>query len=321
MTTRNEIRNYSVHAVEETLAMADYLGESDKSRTDAAAFRRVAAALTKAVKFIGPMNGIFFEKPDEAKLLELFRLPFPSIALEYTYDLEHEPWVAADAPGNKRDPDTRITGTVVLAEEAELNGKNGVLTTMFLRVTSFPWRWQPSCISIFVPYGAEAHLLEADGKLRPAIDLEINIHSPYLLGEIARGREETPDQAASFLAQTIWNSTLSIRSLCGILNCSNVRVETVPPSEKLNRKRVSNGKLPFEEYRVLTVDMEPREPQSSRPGMIGRQSPRQHFRRGHIRRYQSGLSIWIQPQLIGDPSLGKITKDYEIRKGGKVVYG
>jgi len=39
-------------------------------------------------------------------------------------------------------------------------------------------------------------------------------------------------------------------------------------------------------------------------------SPREHVRRGHVRRYADGKKIWIQSMVVNPGNGGKVTKDY-----------
>ena len=41
-------------------------------------------------------------------------------------------------------------------------------------------------------------------------------------------------------------------------------------------------------------------------------SPRQHDRRGHLRRLKSGKNVWVKPHKVGDPSKGVVFHDYRI---------
>jgi hypothetical protein len=42
-----------------------------------------------------------------------------------------------------------------------------------------------------------------------------------------------------------------------------------------------------------------------------RHSPRLHFRRGHHRHYEN-YKLWIKWQLVGNPDIGFIDKDYKL---------
>ena len=92
-----------------------------------------------------------------------------------------------------------------------------------------------------------------------------------------------------------------------IVNAKGVDIRTVLPSEKLNKKRKKNGKTPLYEHKIVTFGGI-----SSSGNIVGfgmkRASPRQHWRRGHIRTLPSGEKIAIQAMLIN--GRGFISKEY-----------
>lgn len=92
------------------------------------------------------------------------------------------------------------------------------------------------------------------------------------------------------------------------LQCSNVRRD-LSGSQASGRKIKSA--LPFDSYYVLSVSV------GSAEGSNGEQSenhrsPREHLRRGHIRRYASGLRIWVNAAVINAGIGGTILKDYRL---------
>lgn len=100
--------------------------------------------------------------------------------------------------------------------------------------------------------------------------------------------------------------------VCFALNMlSNVSLVPVPPANKVPKHE---HKYPRLEYHVLKI-------QSNRNGTISpkleeqlRQSPRQHLRRGHLRRLTAPKYTkpytWIPPCIVGDAERGSIVKDY-----------
>jgi len=77
----------------------------------------------------------------------------------------------------------------------------------------------------------------------------------------------------------------------------------------VNARRVGKGKLPLFETKVLMVDMDAPSPRGESQGGHHR-SPRQHLRRGHIRRYASGKQVWVQAHVVGDAKKGTVSKTY-----------
>lgn len=102
-----------------------------------------------------------------------------------------------------------------------------------------------------------------------------------------------------------------IRGL-NVLYCSNVTTVDNPPPEKLNKKRVKNGKVPIFSYKTLHIRPKERTTKSASIVALSRNSPRVHMRRGHIRRLEDGKTTWVQSCLVGDFLMGSVKKDYVI---------
>ena len=94
------------------------------------------------------------------------------------------------------------------------------------------------------------------------------------------------------------------------LGCSNVQIERSKP--KRAGKKVKAA-LPFDAYHVLTIDA---------PGRAGdrvvptgpHRAPREHLRRGHIRRLADGRRTWVNATVVASGRRGGvIKKDYAIR--------
>jgi hypothetical protein len=85
-----------------------------------------------------------------------------------------------------------------------------------------------------------------------------------------------------------------------------------PPS-KLNKSRTKKKRLPYFEYKVLKVNRVKKEACEfqGRLNTSGRRSPRQHHRRGHVRKIPSKqCSIWINDTIVGRAANGIIKKEY-----------
>lgn len=90
------------------------------------------------------------------------------------------------------------------------------------------------------------------------------------------------------------------------LSCSNIVIE-----KNNSRTHPTNkGILPFDSYYVLTI-------KDSQPSKIGesmddRRRPREHVRRGHIRRSENS-KIWVNATVVNRGIGAKISKDYSLR--------
>jgi hypothetical protein len=104
-----------------------------------------------------------------------------------------------------------------------------------------------------------------------------------------------------------------IRALLGTLNalaCANVTTERVAPKRAHLAMRPS---FQFDTYHVLVVKQRDSVRSSVSEFVEDRRSPREHLRRGHIRRHQSGLRLWINATVVNAGVGGKVSKDYAVR--------
>ncbi len=96
-----------------------------------------------------------------------------------------------------------------------------------------------------------------------------------------------------------------------LLSCSNVKMRTIKEPKQLNRKRSAKKLALIDEYHVLQL------PVSGNPRYEGkehsdRNSPRLHFRRGHIRRLSEDQITWVSHCMVGNAELGIVTKEYRL---------
>ena len=112
-------------------------------------------------------------------------------------------------------------------------------------------------------------------------------------------------------------------TMIDILNCQNVVTKDVLPPEKLNHKRMRNGKLPLYSYKILEVVKG--KPKTKNAGWVpwDYKSPemvRFHLCRGHFKTYTEDSKLfgkytgtfWWSPQSRGDKSKGVIEKEYKV---------
>lgn len=231
-------------------------------------------------KFLLPAGGYLIDDQDLRALdeSERLRLPFPSIALEY----QCAPASEAGRSSTKR---------IVLASELE----NGVA----FRCVA----WMDA-VGMFQPYAA--FMLEHGNYLRRDVMVE---GVPSLLVRDMAGR------ADSVSSQSERDDCLyEARALLGFINaltCSNVRFERQEPS-KVRKAMQKKGALPFDTYHILTIDVPSKAGEGAPTG--GHRSPREHLRRGHIRRLADGRRIWVNAAVIGaGRGAGVVTKDYAIK--------
>lgn len=101
----------------------------------------------------------------------------------------------------------------------------------------------------------------------------------------------------------------TVLAFLNALACSNVR-SVRSPCKKAGKVKAA---LQFDSYHVLTIDVPGR---PGEPGGIGdsHRSPREHLRRGHIRRLADGRRIWVNATVVAaGRGAGVVKKDYALR--------
>lgn len=98
-------------------------------------------------------------------------------------------------------------------------------------------------------------------------------------------------------------------SFLNALSCSNVAIEK--PAVSPVRRAIKTA-LPFDAYHIVVIDASPSSAGNTGASHTGRR-PREHMRRGHIRRYETGLRIWVNACVVAAGG-NKIHKEYAIRR-------
>lgn len=114
--------------------------------------------------------------------------------------------------------------------------------------------------------------------------------------------------AAMTKSRQIWAGR--VLQFLSALNCSNTFLQNNTPSEKIQKKRIKNGKLPFFEYKTLHIKISAVKNKTA-SGLGTHASPRVHLRRGHIRHLEN-KHVWVQPCVVGSKQSGIIYKDYAL---------
>ena len=96
------------------------------------------------------------------------------------------------------------------------------------------------------------------------------------------------------------------------LTCANIRIEAKPARKPPKRSKPA---LPFDSYHYLTVDV-PGKASSQGAGIGDRRSPREHIRRGHIRRLADGRALWINATMVNAGIGSRVDKGYVVRARG-----
>lgn len=291
---------------------------------DAVQVRWFADRIGQSVHFSLPDNGELFS--DQLRGLRGMdvRLPFPEITVEYAVDPER--FVpAAEAPifmpkrlvyAAELDPDTVAARFGQSVRESFDNAP----VIYILAANEHQGQWIPITYGWLLPIGWQGQPGEttvspivAPNPGAPTIRGMPMVLCPTLAREIEAHFGEQHGRRQ--MVHDIAGEVTAVLELCEALSCSNVGSTVLQPAAKasVNERRLRDGKVPIYETRTLTVTV----PGQSEPDRLGassgRQGPRQHLRRGHIRTLADQRRIWVNACVVGQPGSGRIDKQYRIK--------
>lgn len=274
-------------------------------------FPWLASCLSGGVKFVIPDVSMIFDGGDTTRGMELVRLPYPVTVLEY----ELEGTLAdGEVAATKRIAMCFSPSSPSLDAIAEFCGlptrsdEDGIyIITVYL--ASGVWFVPPVIALVRSAADPVANPRRVPGAAKWGQRFEI---FPIPLEAAMRCYRSTDEQLIQDLVKDVQDEVCAAVAFCKLMNCSNVHEEVVPAPKAINASRARKGKPPLFEYRTLVIDVAsaPKGAADSQGENSGRASPRQHLRRGHIRRLGDRL-VWVNAALIG--SVGRIEKDYKIR--------
>jgi hypothetical protein len=240
-------------------------------------------------------RSVHFAMPDGGKILNGnlrgmrgvdFRLPFPEITVEYSFQ----------EVGVRRLVYARDLGP------NEITGPDGGVTIVALSFSG--GQWVPDGMFAIVNRKWDDPSLSLHRRLAFQGPADFTIKK---LGE---------DGAEKCLTTAVgWDATV-VLELCEALSCSNVEKELIETIDtRKNERRIKQGKLPLYETYQLVI----KAPGSSARKVAGiqggahdRNGPREHLRRGHIRRLSDDKKVWVQSCVVGARSKGVIDKSYAV---------
>ena len=253
-----------------------------------------------AVKFVLPENGRIFDTKFKALPANL-NLPFPAVLIEYRCTAEGG--IAeqlfggiATASAPKR---------IVYAEQAD----NRIIVA-----SAVAYKNDEGDLWQVMPYYAEIlsdQNIAGDEVIHGApegLNMEKVTGVYTRFSDMGGMAEKMFAEAWQDHAYTdMFDEVCAVLSLIEALSCKNVGIEKIP-TRKMNKSALKRGAMLFDEYHLLTVA-------SSTVSGIWRggmhRSPREHLRRGHIRRLESG-NIWVNSTVVNAGTKGKIHKVYAL---------
>lgn len=270
---------------------------------------RILDGYARSTKFLCPVNGLFFEDDRYDKYWSFLKLPFKEVVLEYDEDINGNRYGVKGLPPGPLFETFENVSISLYAREVVIEGSpDGVAVIVSIKNGSSR-HWSVLPVEMYIPYGLDPN----EFKKNPEIGPRYRVFAPSMVenSEFLK-LDVTKEEAAKTAYKAVMMECISLLQFCAAVGCSNVRHDSVPAPKFINAKRVARGEVPLYEYHVLTVDTRARNDRGDPQGGT-HSSPRQHLRRGHVRRYQSGLTIWINSMTVGRVENGSIEKDYTVR--------
>jgi hypothetical protein len=264
----------------------------------------------KAEKFVLPNGGRIFASGFRA-LPDILNLPFPEIVLEYTCKKTMDGSIGNGlahqilGEGSTNDAPNRI----VYAVQRDI----GIAVFSIVEAKNPEGQYVWVCM----PYAALIQRTNDSPQLENPLgelDNPVSIEGVSVQYQDFTNNSVNDENWAKnwerYAAMDLNDETCAVLSLIEALSCKNVNIEKLP-TRKLNKGAQKRGALPFDEYHVLTVSRANTDVGFGLGGGSHR-SPREHLRRGHIRRLPQG-NVWVNSTIVNPNIGGKINKIYELQ--------
>lgn len=332
-------RNYAAQAVagiRDWAKRAQSLSAYENVAIDAAMVEGVAKSIESSVHFAIPDNGEIFDDDLKGLVGIDFRLPYPSITVEYFAEIDHGRITEATpnyspkrmilAVEVEKSSLRDIFGSVgVTYDEIEIFGAMDVIPSDifiymavinevsgvwilnplgFLMTSKWDFRLageetQLICEPLVTPKGKQ-HMTGRPLPVMPAMYQQIQ-------------KEYGDDKALQNCVHDIMGDVRAVMEMCEALACSNVSTDVIQAeNSKANAKRIRKGKLPIWETKTLSIEVPKLTGPGGSAGYGDRNAPRQHLRRGHIRRLPDDRRIWVNSCVVGSAEHGRISKGYSV---------
>tara|TARA_Y100000310_G_scaffold328739_1_gene397350 strand:- start:3451 stop:4344 length:894 start_codon:yes stop_codon:yes gene_type:complete len=271
---------------------------------DSVGLRRIANGVTDAEHFIMPDSGRILEDNLKGIAGSKIRLPYPNITLEYYAPQDDI------KPGQYSVPKRVLWASETTEGIQCVAGGKGQISTF----------WEPHPVGCIVPYEwsdtSNINLLVGHdtGKIQIAMTPFIitSEHKEMINNHALRKGIGVMDMVKLSI-EDICDEVTALLELIEALTCSNVHAASPSKTKTgMNRQWCRKNKIPFFKTKVLVIDTNKQAPGAGKP-TGGHASPRQHLRRGHIRRHPSAGNIWINSTVVGSPTDGHTDKLYKVK--------
>lgn len=295
-------------------------------RSFAHALQCMTDVLWKAPKFLLPEGGRPCEDVGSiARMLTSARLPFPTLALEYSVGhnalvgREEVPsrrrialvsealpsYVTQDRAGDRPFGRSLFVQSICCVEDPQVGPTwTPVLGVAEVSLDAPPKTGKPGELSAS---GIDAEYLRLRAEHIEAYQAAKGLSLSFAtqiwpfgdqLGDVFGGDRE---RMLSTLAADSNDEVLAAISFACLSACANVSMPTLAAPPKLNRKREQAGRVPLFDVRLLMVADSGAYLTKAAPeggGTSTHASPRTHLRRGHIRMLEGSRSIWVNAAVV-----------------------
>ena len=309
-------KNYAAQAQRGLLNFVARLKEAGRPE-DAIILSEGIGEIGRAVHFALPDDGSVLD--DRLRGIEgrAIRLPFKSITVEYF----------AECESNGGDETLRVSKKrLILAREVSghcaevLGGKftaeTAILVTAFY--TTAAGEWIPCMCGWLMPSNWDEFSLVTEEITKPLVPNRddkkmVGLVYPFQpMTMMAATDQLGREMMMQYAMHDIGGEVRAVLELCEALSCSNVSHEPIEQVKlAVNIRRVRDGKLPLYETRCLVINAGKSVAIGSGAGG-SHASPRQHLRRGHVRRLPA-CNIWVNSCVVGNAEKGVLYKDYAVK--------
>jgi hypothetical protein len=261
--------------------------------------------INKSVKFCIEDNGRIFNDDLKALKGNRINLPFSKTCIEYYQHntTGQEDYVIEDGFSAERMSKVVLVCAdveeVLLCVPSEISDSIVISMVLFFESDK---RWQLSesglCIKKdFFITGTGLRSFTSIPEYKKTCDKQLGKSGADVIDHMPGIKESMPYLKAAF-------------EFLEALSCRNVEQSVYQEASPKNDQRIKSHKLPIYETKFLTIKQTVKE-YSKNGTVTNHASPRQHLRRGHIRRLESG-NIWVNSCVVGDSSKGVIDKQYKV---------
>jgi len=263
-----------------------------------------------AVHFAIPDGGKVFDDKLRGLQGSDIRLPYPLITVEYfvrwggdggalkIVTLCREQTVKE---WTQRNPEQVVAASMRGASFVgpDTDYQEDALVLIITAAAKGPGQWMPIPLGVCIPVSVGRH--------------KVHMYYFYAYPEAL----ETNAKDSEWTSRSpIGHVSLCVAELCEALSCKNVQAMPMPHIDsKKNAMRIKQGKSPIYETKVLVIDSKHGEHDGARSESDeNRSGPRQHLRRGHIRRLPPDhtTKIWVNSCVVGSSQDGRIDKSYAV---------